>query len=162
MIFGRIRSGKDAAHVEPAPVRFQKPLPIAEITPEAVRERLCWRLSRMIGPKRRWSITEAARLTGINARTMRAYVEGRACPNLARYSRLLRVFGPEVGIEMALILGWEPRAMRGTPPGEILLRELRDGVVQALTAVDHAIAAGGQRLSWVDYPAPPSGPAGRR
>ncbi len=148
--------------IEPPPARFQKPLPIANITPDAVRERLCWRLSRMIGPNRRWSIAEAARLTGINARTMRAYVEGRACPNLARYSRLLRVFGPEVGIEMALILGWEPRAMRGTQPGEILLRELRDGVVQAINAVDHAIAAGGQRLSWVEYPVPPNVPAARR
>lgn len=153
---------RSRAGIEPPPARFQKPLPIAGITPDAVRERLCWRLSRMIGPKRRWSIAEAARLTGINARTMRAYVEGRACPNLARYSRLLRVFGPEVGIEMALILGWEPRAMRGTQPGEILLRELRDGVAQALTSVEHALAAGGQRLNWAEYPTPPRAPAARR
>jgi hypothetical protein len=123
---------------------FQSPLAVGDITPAAVSARLSHRLGRMIGPGRRWSYAEGARLTGIRERTLRAYVEGTACPNLARYGRLLRVFGREVGIELALMLGWEPRARAGRLPSESDLHALRAGLAHALRAVETALAARAQ------------------
>lgn len=112
------------------------------ITPAEVQARLSHRLRQIIGPGRRVSLEETARLTGINARTLKAYVAGTACPNVARYGRLLRVFGPEVGIELALMLGWEPRASNPALPQTEDLRGLRDAVAQAIRALDLVLAHG--------------------
>lgn len=119
---------------------FGQPLGVAEITPAAVKERLSYRLAQMIGPGKRFSLAEAAELTGIKERTLRAYVDGQACPNLARYERLLRVFGPEIGIELAFMLGWEPRGARRPQPSAVHLAKLRDGVAQALAAIEHVVS----------------------
>ncbi|MBL8701795.1 MAG: hypothetical protein JNK67_25660 [Alphaproteobacteria bacterium] len=122
--------------------RLRAPVPVRDITPAEVQARLSHRLRQIIGPGRRATLTEAARLTGINARTLKAYVAGTACPNVARYGRLLRVFGPEVGIELALMLGWEPRATNPALPQTEDLRGLRDAVAQAIRAIDLVLAHG--------------------
>lgn len=75
-------------------------------------------------------------MTDINSRTLKAYVDGTACPNVARYGRLLRVFGPEVGIELAQMLGWEPRAKNPHLLQTEDLRALRDAAAQALQTID--------------------------
>ena len=114
-------------------------LPIREITPKAVQERLSSRLQGLIGPGRRMTLLQAARETGITPRTLRAYVEGRACPNLARYGRLLRVFGPEVGYDLAVMIGWEPRAANPRLPHTEDLRAVRDAIAQTIRALDHVL-----------------------
>jgi hypothetical protein len=116
--------------------RFRTALPINQITPAAIQARLSYRLRRLIGPGKRMTLAEAASATGIGERTLKAYVEGTACPNLARYGRLLRVFGPEVGIELASMIGWEPRASNARLPHIEDLRALRDVVAEAVRAVD--------------------------
>lgn len=115
------------------------PLETKQITPEEVKQRLSRSLSQIIGPRRQYSYAEAARLTHINERTLRAYVDGVACPNLARYGRLLRVFGPEVGLELALMLGWEPRAQIAEPPDVAALEALREGMARAVLAVEQSL-----------------------
>lgn len=115
---------------------FGAPLPVREITPTQIQLRLSSRLRKIIGRAGRVSLAEAARITEIHPRTLKAYVDGTACPNLARYGRLLRVFGPEVGIEMALMLGWEPRAISQRAPQTDDLVALRDAVLQALRVID--------------------------
>lgn len=115
---------------------FGTPLPVREITPAQIQRRLSSRLRKIIGPAGRVSLAEAARITEIHPRTLKAYVDGTACPNLARYGRLLRVFGPQVGIEMALMLGWEPRAVDQVVPQTDNLLELREAVAQALRAIN--------------------------
>ena len=115
---------------------FGTPLPVREITPAQIQRRLSSRLRKIIGPAGRISLAEAARITEIHPRTLKAYVDGTACPNLARYGRLLRVFGPQVGIEMALMLGWEPRAVDQVVPQTDNLLELREAVAQALRAIN--------------------------
>ncbi len=120
--------------------RFAKPLATRQITPGEVQARLSFRLRRIIGRGKRISLRDAARLTGINARTLKAYVEGTACPNVARYGRLLRVLGPEVGIELALMLGWQPRAANPLLPHTEDLRALRDTIAATLQAIDHVRA----------------------
>lgn len=125
-----------------ATARLRTPLPVRAITPAEVQARLSFRLRQIIGPGKRASLAQAARLTGINARTLKAYVAGTACPNVARYGRLLRVFGPEVGIELAMMLGWEPRAANPTLPQTEDLRALRDAVAQAIRAIDLVLAHG--------------------
>lgn len=126
----------------PAAAQLRAPLPVRSITPAEVQARLSHRLRQIIGPGRRATLAEAAKLTGINARTLKAYVAGTACPNVARYGRLLRVFGPEVGIELALMLGWEPRAANPTLPQTEDLRALRDSVAQAIRALDLVLTHG--------------------
>lgn len=118
---------------------FGQPLRVTEITPSAVKKRLSYRLAQMIGPGRPVSFAKAAALTGIKERTIRAYVDGAACPNLARYERILRVFGPEAGIELAYMLGWEPRGTSRPQPSAAHLAELRSGVAQALAAIEHVL-----------------------
>ena len=112
------------------------PLGAREITPDAIMRRLSASLSSLLGPNGWCSYAEAARLTGIKERTLRAYVEGTACPNLARYGRLLRVFGPEVGRELAIMLGWQPRASGGPSLNLAELNDLREDVSRALRAVE--------------------------
>jgi len=121
---------------QPSGSLYPRPVGTREITPKVIKQRLSYRLSQLIGPGNRYSYEEAAALTGIGLRTLRSYVHGTASPNLARYSRMLRVFGPEVGIEMALMLGWEPRAHRQTAPDLTHLRELRNGLTQAISALE--------------------------
>jgi len=116
--------------------RFRQALPIREITPRAVQERLSHRLQQFIGPGKRMTLQEAAHATGISPRTLKAYVEGRACPNLSRYGRMLRVFGPEVGIELAMMIGWEPRASNPILPHTEDIRAVRDAIAQAIRALD--------------------------
>lgn len=133
----------------PTAAQLRAPLPVRSITPAEVQARLSHRLRQIVGPGRRATLAEAAKLTGINARTLKAYVAGTACPNVARYGRLLRIFGPEVGIELALMLGWEPRAANPTLPQTEDLRALRDSVAQAIRALD-LILTHGDRVSRPD------------
>ena len=101
-----------------------------------VMQRLSSSLGNIIGPKRTYSYADAARMTQINERTLRAYAEGWACPNLAKYCRLLRVFGADVGRDLALMLGWTPRAMMTPPPDISTLAELRNEISTALAAIE--------------------------
>lgn len=110
------------------------PLDTKAITPDAIKLRLGRSLSRIIGPNGRYSFAEASLLTGINARTLRAYADGVACPTLARYQRLLCAFGPEVGRELALMLGWQPRANVEEMANVADLIQLREVVLKALEA----------------------------
>ena len=96
----------------------------------------------MIGPGKTMTLEQAARATDINARTLKAYVDGRACPNLARYGRLLRVFGPQVGLELATMIGWEPRAANPRLPQTEDLRSVRDAVAQVIRTIDIVLANG--------------------
>jgi hypothetical protein len=115
---------------------LRRALPIRDITPKAVQERLSFRLQHLIGPGKRMTLQEAAVATGISPRTLKAYVEGRACPNLARYGRMLRVLGPEVGIELAMMIGWEPRAANPILPHTEDIRAVRDAIAQTIRALD--------------------------
>lgn len=136
------RSRRGPAEIDPV---FLRPVPTRAITPKIVSQRLSYRLGQLIGPGNRYSYKEASGLTGIGLRTLRSYVNGTACPNVARYSRLLRVFGPEVGIELALMLGWEPRAHREAAPDLRHLRDLRDGLSQAIAALEKTKSEGGDQ-----------------
>lgn len=118
------------------PGALRRALPIRDITPKAVQERLSYRLQKLIGPGKRMTLQQASAATGIAPRTLKAYVEGRACPNLARYGRLLRVLGPEVGIELAIMIGWEPRASNPILPHTEDIRAVRDGIAQTIRALD--------------------------
>lgn len=111
--------------------RFIEPLLVEDITTEAVIERLSYRLDKLIGPGRRWSLAEAAEATGIDARTLHSYITGAACPTLAKYYRLERLIGPELGVELARMLGWEPRH---AAPAAVPFNSLRD----LLRAIDAA------------------------
>jgi len=120
--------------------QFSAPLAVRAITPTEIQRRLSHRLRQIIGRNGRVSLAQAALETQINIRTLKSYLDGTACPNVARYGRLLRVFGPEVGIELAMMLGWEPRATdRFRAPGSDV-RELREAVAQAISAIDLVIA----------------------
>ena len=118
------------------PFDHAKPVATKAIVPAEIKRRLSASLSEIIGPGRPYSFAEAARLTHINERTIRAYVDGSACPNLARYCRLLRVFGAGVGRDLALMLGWTPRASLSPSPDISALMELRQEIRTALTAVE--------------------------
>ncbi len=116
--------------METANGRFARPLSMDEITTEAISERLSSRMRRMIGPGRRWSYTGVASRTGIDVRTLKAYAHGTACPNLAKYKRLLAVLGPELSAELNTMQGWQPRADQ-VPPEAIDLVHLRETLMQA-------------------------------
>lgn len=116
--------------------RFMEPLLVEDITTETVIERLSYRLDRLIGPGRRWSLAEAAEATGIDQRTLHSYVSGAACPTLAKYYRLERLIGPELGMELARMLGWEPRHCVAGP---LPHRALRD-VLLALNLAEERIS----------------------
>ncbi|MBX3578540.1 MAG: helix-turn-helix transcriptional regulator [Rhizobiaceae bacterium] len=136
----RARRTREPRRTTKAKSPYSEPLSVPEITPAAVKKRLSYRISTIIGPgPGKVSFAEAAARTGIKERTIRAYVDGKACPNLARYERLMRVFGPEVGIELAFMLGWEPRGRRGPQPSTSHLAELRHGVAQALVAIERVL-----------------------
>ncbi len=111
--------------------RFAPALSIQEITPEAVTQRLSYRLRKLVGTGRRWSYLGVASLTQIDVRTLKAYAQGTACPNLVKYKRLLAVLGPEIGIELNLMKGWMPRS-DVVPPEALDLEELRIELAHAI------------------------------
>lgn len=116
--------------------RFVAPLLVEEITTEEVIDRLSYRLSRLIGPGRYWSLADAAAATGIDQRTLHSYIIGAACPTLAKYYRLERLIGPELGVELARMLGWEPRHSASQP---IAARDVR-AVMRALNIAQECIS----------------------
>ena len=108
-----------------------------EITPEAVADRLSYRLGRVVGTGRRWSYHEVASETRIDVRTLKAYVQGTACPNLVKYKRLLAVLGPEIGVDLNAMKGWLPRS-DVIPPEALDLDGLRlelSKAIKVLTGV---------------------------
>lgn len=119
--------------------RFARPLSMEEITTEAVSERLSNGLRRMIGPGRRWSYTGVASRTGIDVRTLKAYAHGTACPNLAKYKRLLAVLGPELSAELNMMQGWQPREDE-VPPEAVDLVELREQLRRASETLASVLA----------------------
>jgi hypothetical protein len=110
-------------------------LDASKITTQAVTERLSRRLRRMIGPGRRWTFGGVAELTGIDERSLRAYAAGTACPNLAKYKRLLSVLGAELAAEVDLMHGWAPRAL-DVPPGAVDLEALTATLRSTLNVVE--------------------------
>ena len=68
----------------PAAAQLRAPLPVRSITPAEIQARLSHRLRQIVGPGRRVTLAEAAKLTGINARTLKAYAASRipltVCP----------------------------------------------------------------------------------
>lgn len=122
------------------PQAYQKnlgKLTIHEITPEAVADRLSYRLGRVVGTGRRWSYHEVASETRIDVRTLKAYVQGTACPNLVKYKRLLAVLGPEIGVDLNAMKGWLPRS-DVIPPEALDLDGLRlelSKAIKVLTGV---------------------------
>lgn len=114
--------------------RYAAPIDILKITPEAVVERLSYRLRLAVGPGRAWSYQELSGQTAIDVRTLKAYVQGTACPNLVKYKRLLAVLGPEIGAELNVMKGWLPRS-DAIPPEAVDLAQLRDELVQVSAIV---------------------------
>ncbi|CAH1651054.1 helix-turn-helix domain-containing protein [Chelatococcus asaccharovorans] len=115
-------------------------MPARAITPAEVTERLSGRLRDLVGPGRRWSYAEISAHTLIDVRTLKAYVRGTACPNLAKYKRLVVVMGPEVAIDLNRMLGWEPR-IGNDPPEALDLGALEAALLraeQALAGLDRA------------------------
>lgn len=106
------------------PNRLVKPLPAKEITQEIVAERLSYRLRQMIGSGRVWTYQDVSERTRIDVRTLKSYVHGTACPNLAKYKRMLAVLGPEVASELDRMLGWLPRRTV-SPPNCVDLGDLK-------------------------------------
>ena len=93
----------------------------------------------MIGPGRRWSYTGVASRTGIDVRTLKAYAHGTACPNLAKYKRLLAVLGPELSAELNMMQGWQPREDE-VPPEAVDLVELREQLRRASETLASVLA----------------------
>lgn len=121
-------------------LRSLKPL---KIDKKAVVERLSFRLRQMIGPGRRWPLAEVSDATGIDVRTLRSYCDGAACPNLTRYMRLMQCLGPESGLELALMLGWQPRFRAPSDLSRASLEILGRAADGARAAVDELLAGGG-------------------
>jgi len=126
---------------------FLAPLKVQRINDKAVSRRLSYRLTRMIGAGGSWSLADVAQSTGIDRRTLLSYMDGAAIPNLARYFRLEAVMGPEVGIELARMLGWQPRY--GHPPAAGIdeLARLRACLVDSAELVDGLLHRSGSRGS---------------
>jgi hypothetical protein len=117
---------------------FVRPLAVEDITTEAVTRRLSYRLRQLIGPGRRFSLAEVAEATGIDPRTLQSYLQGVACPNLSKYYRLEHLLGPELGVEMARMLGWEPRfAEPQSIPANLIVRMKRmvDDTVEVIDEI---------------------------
>jgi transcriptional regulator with XRE-family HTH domain len=140
---------------ESAPQSAVGPLDPRAITTAEVTERLSRRLRQLIGPGRRWSYRGVAERSGIDERTLKAYVAGESCPNLAKYKRLLAVLGPELTSDIDRMHGWLPRLGETMPPGSVDLAELRAELAQTLEAIDALLA----RSEVPD--SPPSSAAGR-
>lgn len=110
--------------------RYGRPLDILEVTPETVTERLSYRLQQMVGTGRPWSYRVVSTRTHIDIRTLKAYVQGTACPNLVKYKRLLALLGPQIGTELNVMKGWLPRSDM-VPPEAVNLIELRNELTRA-------------------------------
>lgn len=112
------------------------PLATRDITSAEVARRLGVQLRKMVGPGRRWSYRGLAKLTGIDTRSLQAYAAGTACPNLAKFKRLLAVLGPELARDIDRMYGWMPREEIRLPPGSVDLAKLRAELVEALSVLD--------------------------
>lgn len=117
------------------------PLEPREITSEEMARRLGTQMRKMAGPGRRWSYTGLSQLTGIDLRSLLAYAAGTACPNLAKFKRLLAVLGPELAREIDQMYGWMPREQVRLPPGALDLEKLREQLAATLVALDAMLAA---------------------
>lgn len=118
--------------------QFALPLSIFEVTPETVVERLSYRMRRMVGPGQQWSYCALSARSGVDVRTLKAYVQGTACPNLAKYKRLLAVLGPEVGTELNAMKGWLPRS-DVVPPEAVDLVELQRELARVGEVIDDVL-----------------------
>lgn len=118
--------------------RFPPVHAAVEITPEAVTERLSYQLQKFVGTGRRWSYFGVAARTQIDVRTLKAYVQGTACPSLVKYNQLLAVLGPEIGIETNMMKGWPPRSAV-VPPEAVDLTELRRDLLRSLSVLDEVL-----------------------
>lgn len=114
-------------------------LDVYDITTAEVTRRLSLQLRKMVGPGRRWSYRGVADLTGIDERSLKAYAAGTACPNLAKFKRLLAVLGPELGRDIDRMYGWMPRS-QSAQPGAIDLKVLRSELVEKLKLLDRLLA----------------------
>ncbi|MEM8540497.1 MAG: hypothetical protein AAGF25_06040 [Pseudomonadota bacterium] len=124
--------------LEPAK-RYSAPIDILKITPEAVAERLSYRLRLVVGPGRAWSYQELSGRTGIDVRTLKAYVQATACPNLVKYKQLLAVLGPEIGAELNVMKGWLPRS-DAIPPEVVDVAQLREELSQVTAIIRDLIS----------------------
>jgi hypothetical protein len=122
-------------------------LPVRAITSTEVARRLGMQMRKMVGPGRRWSYRGVSNLTGIDIRSLKAYAAGSACPNLAKFKRMLAVLGPELGREIDRMYGWTPREGMRLPPGAIDLRQLHADLTAALVVVDELVAGSGPPIT---------------
>lgn len=122
----------------------ESPVAPQDITTAEVAQRLSRKLRSMIGPGRAWSFGGVSHLTGIDERSLRAYVRGDSCPNLAKYKRLLSVLGPELAIDLDAMIGWRSRAS-ASAPGAISREDVREDLRRLLALIDEAIAAARRR-----------------
>lgn len=120
---------------------FRQVIKVEEISTAAVASRLSYRLRRMVGPGRRWEIGEVAEATAIDRRTLQSYLDGIACPNLSRYLRLGYFLGPEIGVEMARMIGWEPRFAPVVGLSRQELQQLAESLAHAQNAVRDTVCA---------------------
>jgi len=116
------------------------PLEPHEITSEEVARRLGAQLRKMVGPGRRWSYRGLSDLTGIDQRSLQAYASGSACPNLAKFKRLLAVLGPELARDVDRMYGWVPREEVRLPPGALDLETLREKLATTMLILDDMLA----------------------
>ena len=133
----------EAIHIPPSEAIMQtllddRPLDIHEITPAEVTRRLSLQLRKMIGTGRRWSYRGVAQVTGIDERSLKAYAAGTACPNLAKYKRLLVVLGPELSRDIDRMYGWIPRN-EASQPGSVDLGALRAELLEKLSMIDSVL-----------------------
>lgn len=129
----------DGPGIETLP-EFRTPLRVEDIDAGAVAIRLGYRLQKMIGPGCAWSLADASDATGIDRRTLQSYLAGEASPNLTRYHRLGFVFGPQVGVELACMIGWEPRYTQPVVLPRRESAELEDAIRHAVRAIDALLA----------------------
>jgi hypothetical protein len=126
-------------HASGAPQHFRRALRIEEVDTRAVADRLSYRLRMMIGPDREWRMGEVSGRTGIDRRTLQSYLDGNACPNLARFLRLSYLLGPEIGVELAYMIGWEPRFSIEQTMRRSDVENLRDAVNRMQGAIEQIL-----------------------
>jgi hypothetical protein len=123
----------------PSGAAFATPLKIEEIDARAVALRLSHRLRSMIGPNHGWQLGAVSDTTGIDRRTLQSYLDGSACPNLARFLRLTYLLGPEIGVELAQMIGWEPRFGAATQGCRAEIERLYESILATRSAIDRII-----------------------
>ncbi len=136
-----IIAGSDGTDGIESLAEFRRPLNVEDMTPAAVAARLGYRLQKMIGPGRPWSLVDVSEATGIDRRTLQSYVSGEACPNLTRYHRLGFVLGTQIGVELAYMVGWEPRYSEPLNLPRQLSEELDRKLREAICAIDAVVHA---------------------